>query len=111
MWIFSNDSFLSIVAHPKQPGHLLVRARRAGDIKVIFPDYPIEHNTGTDYPYRATIPRYEVAEAMVRRVTDIDYSNFKDSIPGSDGGRYSTYTTVWATLFQLEGGPPEIPHD
>ena len=38
MWIFQNDSFLSIVAHRDKPGMLLVRARKAGDIEAVFPE-------------------------------------------------------------------------
>jgi hypothetical protein len=37
MWVFLNDSFLSIVAHRTEPGVLLVRARTAGDIEAVFP--------------------------------------------------------------------------
>lgn len=37
MWVFLNNSFLSIVAHRDKPDVLIVRARRAGDIEAIFP--------------------------------------------------------------------------
>ena len=33
MWIFMNDSMLSIVAHKDKPEHLLVRSRIEGDIE------------------------------------------------------------------------------
>jgi hypothetical protein len=48
MWIFLNDSFLSIVANRELAGVLLVRARKEGDIEAVFPDATVREGEGTD---------------------------------------------------------------
>jgi hypothetical protein len=102
MWIFMNDSFLSIVDKAKTKGCLLVRARKKGDIEAVFPGAKVRKGEGTDYKYRADVPRDAVAAAIAARVTDIDYSNFKDSIPTKDSTRQHAYHAVWAAGFELE---------
>jgi hypothetical protein len=61
MWVFLNDSFLSIVARRDQPGMLLVRARKAGDIEAVFPEAQTRVDDMADYPHRAEVPAEAVA--------------------------------------------------
>lgn len=96
MWLFLNDSFLSIVAHREEADALLVRARRAGDIEAVFRDVPVLEQGGTDYRFRATVPAAEVAQAVAGRVRAIDYGNFKDSVP--DRARHDAYLRVWDVM-------------
>lgn len=53
MWIFLNDSFLSIVQKPGDRDHITVRARLRGDIEAVFPDAAVIEGAGTDYRFRA----------------------------------------------------------
>jgi len=96
MWIFMNDSFLSIVAHQKQADSLLVRARHDGDIEAVFPKTKVVEGAGTDYQYRAAIPRTEVAQAIAARLESITYRNFKDSV--TDRTRHHGYFGVWEVM-------------
>jgi hypothetical protein len=80
MWIFSQAAYLSVVQDRTNPDMLLVRARVKGDIEKHFPDSITTETPDADYLYRANIPRQEVATAIARIATDIDYSNFKNSV-------------------------------
>jgi hypothetical protein len=98
MWVFLNDSFLSIVAHQDKPGVLLVRARKAGDIKAVFPDAKTWVDEHADYPHRAEVPAENVAEAVAARVRAIGYPNFKDSV--RERGRHGAYMRVWDVMWR-----------
>ena len=101
MWVFLNDSFLSIVAHQDKPGVLLVRARKAGDIKAVFPDAKTWVDEHADYPHRAEVPAENVAEAVAARVRAIGYPNFKDSV--QKGRRHDAYMDVWSVMRRWGG--------
>jgi hypothetical protein len=96
MWIFLNDSFLSIVAHRTEPGVLLVRARTAGDIEAVFPQAHVREGEGTDYRFRADVQVEEVALALAERVRGIGDPNFKDSV--RERSRHDAYMDVWSVM-------------
>ena len=92
MWLYFKHAALSIVENKFDVDCLLVRSRVTGDIENIFPNAKVFENTGTDYRYRAMIPRHEVAERIYHEVMGINYTNFKASLPM---GRYRNYTDVY----------------
>jgi len=100
MWICLNDSFLSIVAVKGDDERLLVRARRAGDIERVFPQAEVLVGAGTDYLYRAFLPRSTVSDAITARIKSIDYTNFKGSVKESD--RHDVYMEFWNILYQYQ---------
>lgn len=102
MWIFRNDAMLSIVEDWDNPDFLLVRARKDGDIQRVFPSAVTHTKLGSDYGYRAWIPRDEVATAMFNSIMDIDYHNFKDSINKSDRDRKDAYMKVWTAMYNYQ---------
>lgn len=102
MWILMNDAMLSIVRHRTRPDDLLVRARLAGDIERVFPQVEVVEGAGSDYRFRATVPRPEVAEAISRRLLDIDYGNFKNSV--REPKRHEAYFDVWHAMHDLQEG-------
>lgn len=102
MWIFMNDSFLSIVQDKNTDKLLLVRARRQGDIEKVFPKATVFENLGSDYGYRAWVGRTEAMDAMRRQVEAIDYDNFKDSIPKDDSERKWAYMGVWEEMMNFQ---------
>ena len=85
MWIFLNDSFLSVVADKADPrgNRLLVLARRS-----------------SDHAQRAGVPRQQVAEALAARVEAIDYPNFKNTI--QDIGYHDAAMQVWGVMHRLQ---------
>jgi hypothetical protein len=92
MWLFFNDAFLSIVdpdgAYDGRTGpqgdKLLIRARIKGDIEAVFPKAEVIEGAGTDYRFRALIPR------------EVGAKNFKGSV--KDRERHDVYMQVWHVL-------------
>ena len=99
MWIFLPNSMLSIVQKlgDAKAGTLTVRARIAGDIERVFPDAKVIDGGGTDYRFRATVPRDKVAQAMFDQVMALDYSNFKSTVKNRQ--RHEAYLKVWSAMF------------
>ena len=103
MWIFLSDAFFSIVDKGGDGSTLLVRARRAGDIEKVFPEASVVMNGGTDYRYRARLPRELVATRIAQAVKDTNYGNFKASV--KDAKRRHTYSDVWETMYAYQELP------
>ena len=80
MWLFCRDGFLSIVEHNLNSNILIVRSRFKNHIQKIFGDVEVQEDAGTDYEYRAEIPKEKVAKVMSDLVKDIDYPNFKNEL-------------------------------
>jgi len=73
MWIFLPNAFLSIVEKGDPTGKtLLVRGRVLGDIERVFPKAKIEVDAGTDYRFRARLPREEVVNVIANSVRNIN---------------------------------------
>ena len=79
MWLFTPDSFISVVQHRDQPDMLLARARFPGDLGRVFPEREeeVEETPDADYRYRLIVGREEVAHAVANAARGIDYTNFK----------------------------------
>ena len=54
------------------PAELLVWARRAGDIEMVFPYAKVTRHTNSDYLYRAVLPRDAVKQALAAMIDHID---------------------------------------
>ena len=102
MWIFLNNSFLSIVENRNNKEELLVRSRVRGDIDKIFPNSNIFEMENSDYKYRSYIKKIEVSEKIKEIVTNINYDNFKNSISKSEDLRHSSYLNVWNEMKKLQ---------
>lgn len=105
MWIFLNDAMVSVVRHRKRPGHLMVRARVAGDLQRAFPEIDgrrIRRTPGADYLYRMVITNQELYDGLVDMAMSIDYLNFKDSIAPSDRDRRMAYHAVWDDMLSMQ---------
>lgn len=96
MWIFLPNSFLSIVQKPGDTDTLTVRARIQGDIEAVFPQAKVEPNKGTDYKYRARVPRQAVAQVMHDQVMGLHWSNFKGAVKNRK--RHDAYMNVWSAM-------------
>lgn len=101
MWIFLSDSFISIVQKPGDTDMLTVRARIEGDIERVFPDAKVQANKGTDYKYRAKVPREVVAKALHDQAMAVNYPNFKSTV--KDGKRHDAYMGVWSAMNATQG--------
>jgi putative AlgH/UPF0301 family transcriptional regulator len=85
MWIFTQNSFLSIVKHNQKGNLLVVRSRFKGHIQRIFPKARVLEDANRDYRFRVELPIREVSKVIARLVSEIDYDNFKNSLNIYDG--------------------------
>ncbi len=110
MWIFTPFGFFSIVQ--KTEGDILtVRARYRDDLdrlrERVLPSLgsTLDH-AGTDYPYRATVARADLAAAMAKLVQGLDYENFKDEVMAELGlPREQQCMKVWSIMAQPVAEP------
>lgn len=101
MWIFLPDSFISVVQKPGDTDLLTVRARIEGDIERVFPGAPVQANQGTDYKYRAKVPREAVAKALYDQAMSVRYGNFKSTVKTKK--RHDAYMSVWSAMYAAQG--------
>lgn len=98
MWVFLNNAFLSAVAHRDNPDALLVRARFAGDLELVFPALAdqVQKTPAADYLFRVEVPRAHFAEVMAYEAQRIDATNFKNSV--NSMARHDVYLDVWHVM-------------
>lgn len=105
MWIFTNKGFLSIVAHRAKEDFLLVRAREPGVIEAFWPKAKVKETPNADYRYRASIEAEFVADVLGAEIfEEIDYDNFKDSIPAEKQEYHDACMSVWWVMKNLQDG-------
>ena len=102
MWIFLNNSFLSIVENRTNKEELLVRSRIKGDIENVFPDSNVFEMKNADYKYRSFIKKTDVSNKLKNIVENINYDNFKSSISSDQTKRHNSYLNVWNELRKLQ---------
>ena len=100
MWIFLPKSFISVVQKPGDTDVLTVRARIKGDIESVFPQAKVVVNQGTDYKYRARVPRDEVAQVLHDQVMNLNWSNFKGAVKAKK--RHEAYMNVWSAMYAVQ---------
>ncbi len=102
MWIASKNGFYSIVKHDSLPDRWLIRARDIKDLQAMFADDKIITLDIADYRYRVIVNRNEL-NAFLLEQGDIDYTNFKDYIAGSNQKRkLSFYHDIWMTMLTYQ---------
>ena len=68
MWLYTHKGFLSIVQDFKDENLVVVRGKFKEDILTYFPNVEVEIDTGTDYKFRISLPKVEVAERLWKYV-------------------------------------------
>ena len=110
MWLFTSKSFLSIVADKDDPNRRLIRARTEGSIEEMFPNAEVFEDNIADYRYRAFVTAAEVAEKVVEYIEDMDYTNFKNSIPPEKKKYHDACFGVWSIMLGLQRDQVKIKH-
>lgn len=113
MWLMTPTGFYSIVEKPtdRKQATLTIRARVRGDLvdlkKSFCPSLGrIRESEDTDYRYRATAKRSDIAQAMARMIDGLSYSNFKSEVAERQGfERAHLYHDVWNVLHRMQGDP------
>ena len=84
MWFCFNDGFVSAV-ESDDPDLLMVRAREEQHLRNIFgKGIKIMVTPQNDYRYRVFVSREHWADIVSKRILDINYGNFKDSVKGDE---------------------------
>lgn len=105
MWIFLNDSFVSVVEDRADSSQLVVRARKEGDVErflqgAMASELRVVQTDHADYRFRASVPRRVVARVLEAVALSLDYPNFKDSV--GDDERHAIYSRVWSVGLDLD---------
>ena len=101
MWFCFNDAFVSAVQDKDRPGHLLVRARRKAHLTKLFPKkMKITETPKRDYRWRVSVPAKVWADLVAKRVMEIDYGNFKDSV--KEDALHDMYALWWNDHYRYQ---------
>lgn len=111
MWLYLQNGFFSIVHKPPcKKGELLVRARCKEDMERLREKLSQTYNfKGTvidspkaDYAYRMIVPREIWASFMASTAMELEYDNFKNTIPSSDTLRHDAYFDCWEAMYHWQ---------
>lgn len=108
MWLFTKDGFYSIVHKDCEKDELTVRARVKKDLEKMLKKVGVKaviHDwSGSDYRFRVVMKRADFVRYMVDYGENLQYDNFKNTIPHDDVVRHEAYFGVWSAGMQLQRG-------
>src|SRR5579862_8333730 len=96
MYVFTDNAFLSIVAHDLDERLLEVRAQYEGDIERTFPEAEVARTSDGDFPFSTAVSRDRVAERIALRVQHIGYRHFNSM--SDEPWRQQAYEEVESVL-------------
>lgn len=101
MWLCYNDAFVSAVQDPADPDRLCVRARNPAHLNKLFPTHPVIETPKAEYACRVFVTKDEFAELVVRKMSEINYLNFRNSV--LDDRLHNLYAGFWdhQLIYQL----------
>ena len=105
MWLFTKNSFISVVQHRERPGDVLVRARVKDHLALLFPEKSgeIQENDEADYRWRLIIAKQELANRISAYILQsLDYDNFKAAQGADDSAWRRFLHAVWAEGLRLQ---------
>ena len=105
MWLFTKNSFISVVQHRERIDDVLVRGRTQKHLERLFPDKAKEiyADGGADYKYRLLISKKELAEVVAAYILQkMNYDNFKASQEADDPVWKRFLNAVWTAGLKLD---------
>ena len=103
MWLFTQNSFISVVQHRQQPHDVLVRARVKSHLARLFPQKQIQEDAEADYRYRLIVPKIEFAKVVSEYIMQsLDYDNFKAAQDTGDPAWTRFLHAVWTEGLRLQ---------
>lgn len=103
MWLFTQNSFVSVVQHRTQPHNVLVRARVKDHLALLFPKNQVQEDAEADYRYRLVVPKKEFAKAVSDYIMQrLDYDNFKAAQDMDDPAWTRFLHAVWEEGLRLQ---------
>lgn len=112
MWIFTRDGFYSAVKKECAIDEILVRARQRMDLvglgRKIGQKLRIEETPLSDYRFRTVVKKADWAKYLAEAALELDYGNFKNTVPKGDFRRHNAYVRCWEALcdWQVETRRP-----
>lgn len=112
MWLYTKLGFFSIVHKPPcKKDELLVRTRCREDLEALSKNLSqsiefkgeIIESPDSDYAHRMVIPRSILAPFMAGLMEELDYGNFKATIPYNDQLRHEAYFKCWEVMNEWQG--------
>ncbi len=111
MWLYTKLGFFSIVYKtPCKKDELLVRSRCRQDLEALskklsqssdFKGEIIE-SKDSDYSCRIVVPRAILAPFIADLMKNLDYANFKGTIPYNDRLRHDAYFKCWDAMYEWQ---------
>ena len=105
MWLFTKNSFISVVQHRERPDDVLVRARAKNHLVRFFAENAdqIQRDDEADYRWRLIISKQELAGRISAYVLQsLDYDNFKASQEADDPAWSRFLHAVWGEGLRLQ---------
>jgi hypothetical protein len=106
VWIFMQDTFVTISQDANQRDRFMIRARVAGDIEKLFPKAQVIRLDDADFRFRAFVPKARVVEVLGRAIGSVDYTSFKSGV--KDKCRAWFYTRVWSITADMQDACEEL---
>lgn len=106
MWLFTEDGFVSAVAHRDDNSLMMVRARDKNSLErlaLIADTKIITTPTGSDYPHRVVVTKEVFTVWVNEAIENVKYDNFKSQVAKVRGEEYAEpLHDVWAVMLQTE---------
>lgn len=106
MWLFTENGFVSAVAHRDDKTLMMVRARDKKSLErlaLIADTKIITTPTGSDYPHRVVVTKEVFKDWVTEAIDNVMYDNFKTQVAKTRGHEYAEpLHDVWAVMLQAE---------
>jgi hypothetical protein len=111
MWLYTKLGFFSIVYKtPCTKDQLLVRTRCRQDLEALSKklsqssDFKAEiiESKDSDYAFRMVVSKSVLAPFMADLIKNLDYANFKGTIPYNDRFRHDAYFKCWDAMYEWQ---------
>lgn len=106
MWLFTEEGFVSAVAHRDDKTLMMVRARDKKSLErlaLIADTKIITTPTGSDYPHRVVVTKEVFKDWVTETIDNVVYDNFKTQVAKTRGYEYAEpLHDVWAVMLQAE---------
>ena len=105
MWLFTKNSFVSVVSHRERPNDCLVRARVKQHLTRLFPEKAKEifEDADADYRWRLILSKQELADRISGYILQsLDYDNFKAAQEQDDPAWSRLLHAVWGEGLRLQ---------
>lgn len=105
MWLFTKNSFISVVQHRERPNDVMIRARRRNHLVRLFPkrEKQIVKTPSADYMWRLVVSKKELSKVLSEYILrNLTYDNFK-AAQDPDGSYWMEFLhEVWGAGHKMQ---------